>query len=216
MSYVRKIVPASEKLISIFRPHWIYPLEGLIWLALCTSIGLFIDYQLQSINIGDVFTFSVDIMGRTLTHDHTPILWLCIATGLAVCWPLVSAYISTEIGLTDRFIIHKRGIMFIEIDQVDLDDIRAEHVQNGWFGWLIGYGRIRLDNRFIDDVTLPAINNPYRLVKAIHTARFKHPEIEYDREEFDSNAKRIHEQRQNCRPRHKFKKTHAHTQRHEC
>lgn len=196
MSYIKKAITRNEKLLMITRLHWIYPLQGLIGFALLATLGLVIDHNLYVFFTHNAIAFKVDLIWIVFTEKFTPIPWLFAATGMAVLLPQLISYISVEIGLTDQRIIYKKGLIFIEIDQFDLEDIRAENVIHGWFGWLFKYGRVHLDCRFVDDVYLPAIANPYRLVKASHTARMKHPGIAYTKDEFERNIEEIEKRRQ--------------------
>lgn len=205
MSYVRQIIGNDEKLLATFRPHWIYFLEAALWFVGLSAIGFILDYYMYAFFTHNAVRFNIDMYFLVFTEEFTPIPWIFVFTGLAVFIPLFLVYISTEVGLTNQRIIHKRGWMFVEIDQVDLEDIRGEHVIHGWFGWLLGYGRIRLDCRFVDDVTLPAIRNPYRLVKASHTARLKNPLIEYGHDEFWSNMEQVEKLRSQALAKNKMK-----------
>ncbi len=204
MSYIRKVISNEEKLLSIFRPHWIYPFEGLLWFVFLTVIGFALDFYLYQYFGLHAIRFRVDLWLIQFDEKNTPIPWAFMFCGFAVFWPLFLAYISTEIGLTNQRIVHKKGLIFIQIDQVDLDDIRAEHVFHGFLGWLLGYGRIRLDCRFIDDIWLPAIRDPYRLVKASHTARMKHPGIDYDADMLQTNLQQIDKRREEAQARQKI------------
>lgn len=191
MSYIRKVITSEEKLLFISRPHWIYPAEGLFWFALLTITGIIVsNYFYDYIGLHAI-KFSVDLWILEFDEKNTPIPWAFAFTGLAMFWPLFLAYISAEVGLTNQRIIYKRGLFFIEIEQVDLEDIRAEHVSHGWLGWILGYGRIRLDCRFVDDLWLPAIRDPYRLIKASHTARMKRNDIDYSANDLGTNLERI-------------------------
>lgn len=196
MDYIRKVITREEKLLAIFRPHWIYIFEGAFWFVFLTVAGLIADYLLYSHYGLNAASFSIDLWFLHFDGSNTPIPWIFSLCGLAVFWPLFLVYISSEVGLTNQRIIFKRGLFFIEIDQVDLEDIRAEHVFHGWLGWALGYGRVRLDCRFIDDVWLPAIRNPYRLIKASHTARMKHPGIDYAPDELHANLARAEQKRE--------------------
>lgn len=191
MGYVRKVINADEKLLSISRPHWIYLFEGLLCFAILTIAGLVLDYYFYLYVGSHAIRFDIDLWLIQFNEIRTPIPWIFSFSGFAIFYPLFLAYISAEIGLTNQRIIYKRNLIFIEIEQVDLEDIRAEHVSHGWFGWLLGYGRIRLDCRFIDDVRLPAIRKPYKLIKAMHTARMRHPGIDYTDETLHKNLERI-------------------------
>jgi hypothetical protein len=114
-----------------------------------------------------------------------------------VLWPYLITYISTEVGLTNERIIIKSGLILVKVDEVDLEDIRAEHVYHGLLGWLLKYGKIKLDCRFVEDVDILAIANPYRFVKASHKARQMHPRINYNEGEYSANIKSIELKREN-------------------
>lgn len=195
MSYVRKVVSHQERLLCIFQPHWIYVAEGVFWFFVLTAAGLIVDHFFYSY-VGEHRFFHGHIGGLHFRGRFSEISLIFMTIGIGVFWTYLMVYVSSEIGLTDQRIIHKKGLVFIEVDQVDLEDIRAEQVFHGWFGWLLGYGRIRMNCRFIEDVWLPAIYNPYRLVKASHNARLKHPLIEYGVDEFHANMERIDQTRQ--------------------
>lgn len=205
MSYVRKAITSNEKLLCISRVHWIYLLEGLFWLITLTLAGLAADYYLYLYFGTHAIHFTVDLAWLHFDEKNTPIPWVLGATGLALFWTCFMEYISVEIGVTDQRIIYKKGLIFIEIQQVDLEDIRGEHVTHGWFGWLLGYGRVRLDCRFIDDLWLPAVKNPYKLIKISHTARMKHPLIDYTAQDLQLNLDEIEERKKKATAKYKLK-----------
>jgi hypothetical protein len=204
MSYIRKVIGNDEKLLATFRPHWIYFLEGLLALGALSAIGFLIDYYLYAFFTHNAVKFNVDLYFLVFNERFTPIPWIFVFTGFAIFIPLFLVWISTEVGLTNQRIIHKRGLIFIQIDQADLEDIRGEHVIHGWFGWLLGYGRVRLDCRFVEDILLPALSNPYKLVKASHSARLKNPAIEYGHDEFWANMEKIERARSEAREKSKL------------
>ncbi len=195
MGYIRKVTGANEKLVLITRLHGIYLFMAFFWFAAIAGLGFFLEYMLWHYAGSKIFTYELDLWFITFNQEHTPIPWMFTLAGFAVFWPLFTTYISTEVGLTDRRIIHKKGLVMIEVQQVELEDIRGEQVHHGWLGWLFGYGRIHFDCRFIDDVYLPAIRDPYRLVKAVHTARMRHDDIPYTRDDLDGDIIRIDEER---------------------
>jgi hypothetical protein len=79
--------------------------------------------------------------------------------------------LGTQIALTNQRLVYKTGLLIVNTEEIDLVEIRAETVHHGLLGRLLGYGRIKLDSRFVGDVFLPAVRAPYRLVKAMNTAR---------------------------------------------
>jgi len=197
MKKIAKIINPNEKVIAVRRPHWIYLAWGVFWFILMSGIGIMADELLfryaGSVIPPETLWFNVDWGIVQISRHGTPIPLFGIATGLAVMLPYFLTYISTVIVLTGERFIHKTGLIFVQIVQVDLEDIRAEHVDHGYLGWLIGYATIRFDCRFIEDVRLPAIAKPYALIKATHNVRYKHPQIEYEQDEFERDLQMIDE-----------------------
>lgn len=186
MSYIRKVISTQENLVLLTRLHWIYLFEAFFWLFLFIALGLGANYLFVDLMGNKSFDYNINLYYVQFNPSYIPISWGFYGVGLAIFTPLFIKYISTEVGLTSRRIIHKRGLIMIEILQVELEDIRGEQVHHGWLGWLLGYGRIHFDCRFIDDVILPAVYNPYRLVKAVHTARMRHEAIPFEVQDLDA------------------------------
>lgn len=191
MSYIHKVINSHEKILVVARPHWIYFVEGLLCLGGLILTGFILDYYVYLFMESRGIVFSVDQGFLQFNQNDLILPWLLGLVGFGIFWPLFLTYISVEISMTDQRIIYKKGLLFIEVDQVDLGDIRAEQVYHGWLGWMLGYGKVHLDCRFVGDVWLPAIAKPYRLVKAIHIARLRHPDIEYDRHDLARHLARI-------------------------
>jgi hypothetical protein len=126
MSYVRKVIAHDEKLLSISHAHWIYVVEGVFWFGLLFASGLVVDHYLWVYFGSKGGAFSFNFWLFRFNEVHTPIPWLFGITGFSLFWPLLLKYASTEVGLTDRRIIHKRGLILIEVQQVDLEDVRAK------------------------------------------------------------------------------------------
>ncbi|MCB9990427.1 MAG: PH domain-containing protein [Rhodospirillales bacterium] len=84
--------------------------------------------------------------------------------------------IATEIALTDQRLIYKTGLIFVDVKEIDLAEIRSETVHHGLLGRFLRYGEVHLDSRFVGDIYLPAMVKPYILLKDIHAARRKLPD----------------------------------------
>ncbi len=206
MSYVAKAISDEERLLTLARPHWIYLMTGFVWWMIFILIGLFLDKYFDEYLSRYSLDFFLNLKIIYFSGQVTPISVMFTLIGITAFWPFFMTYISSEIGLTNERIIYKTGLIFVQIDQVDLDDIRAEHIYHGWLGWFLGYGKIRIDCRFIEDLKLPAISKPYRLVKASHNARYRHPEIEYGHDEFSGRLKQIEHHQTQATPAKKIEK----------
>ncbi len=167
MSFVKKILGPDETLIGITSAHWIYGATGIVWLAGMMIIGLILDSYATGF-FGYLFRDSgapaVNIIGNVM-------FWMATALGIVMFFFYILVMISLEVGLTSRRIIYKRGLIFVDVKEVDLEEIKAADVNNGWFGRFLNYGYVILDARFVTGVDLPAIAKPYRFVNALNEAR---------------------------------------------
>lgn len=161
MSFIRKLIGPDEKFIGIGRIHWIYAAKGFAWIFGLMGGAYFINQVLN--DFAGNFR-PVDIIGDYL-------FWMAAILGgvLSVCYFLM--WIATEIGLTNKRIIYKRGLIFVDVKEVDLEEIKAAEVDNGMLGSILNYGYVFFDARFIENVSLPAMADPYRFVKALNEAR---------------------------------------------
>jgi hypothetical protein len=167
MSFVKKIIGPDETLIGITSAHWIYGATGILWLAGMMVIGLVLDYYATGLFdylFRDTGAFAVNRISEGL-------FWIPTCFGLVMFVMYFLMMISPEIGLTTKRVIHKRGIIFVDVKEVDLEEIKAADVNNGLFGRFLNYGFVVFDARFVAGMDLPAIGKPYRFVKALNEAR---------------------------------------------
>lgn len=167
MSYIAKnIIGGDERLIGIARLHKIYLIAGAFWGAVCIGIGFAI-YRFAAVDtIPDM-----KIMGHNLGTMPDWILGIFTATGFFIFLVNLINVIAIELALTTRRVIYKRGLIMVEVEQIELDEIEGERVHHGVLGSLLNYGAITLDCRFINDIRLPAIRNPYKFIRALHKER---------------------------------------------
>jgi len=172
MHHVRKVIAHHEKVLWHQRLHWIYLLEGLCWLVGLSVFGVLADIYFWTIFDPPEFI----ILGSTI--------YLYANLGILTVIPIITAgvgiivlarrwmtFFFSEVVLTDRRLIHKEGMLMVDINEFELEDIRAEHIHQTLFSWLFGYGMVRFDFRYIKDQSLPAIANPYRFMQKLLGAR---------------------------------------------
>jgi hypothetical protein len=97
--------------------------------------------------------------------------WLCALMGAVLFWLYFLMVVATEIGLTSKRIIYKKGLIFVTVKEGDLEEIKAAEIDHGYLGRIFNYGYLNLDARFVENVSLPAIGQPYRFIKALNDAR---------------------------------------------
>lgn len=169
MSFINKIKGPDERLVGVAYIHWIYGLQGILWLAGLMCFGLFVDHFFTNLAAG----FKSNIGFAAVTSFSNLIFWICTGIGAILFFFYVLMIATTEIGLTDKRVIYKRGFLFVKVAEMDIEEIKAVNVNNGVFGRILNYGYVLLDARFVENTNLPALGDPYRFVKALNEMRTK-------------------------------------------
>ncbi len=168
MSYVRKVIGPDEKLIGIARLHWIYIAQGILWFAACVAVARLAGAAFNHLLAVIPATSAIGLPILALQAWLTP---FALFFGAIICSLYVVKVLTTEIALTDRRIIYKRGWLFVNVKEIDIEEIRGEHMDMGYLGRFLNYAYINLDCRFIGDIHLPAIEHPAGFLKALHKMR---------------------------------------------
>ena len=167
MAFIDRVVGPDEKLIGIVSVHWIYALKGGLWF-----LGLFLAGRYGYSLLTELLVMYPQLQTNAAIMIFANwFFWICTAIGALLCLFYIVMYLTTELGLTTQRVIYKRGWLMVDTKESDLEEIKAADVDNGIWGRFLTYGYIRFDARFVENVTLPAINDPYRFVKALNEAR---------------------------------------------
>ncbi len=164
MSFIKDIAGPDEEVIGVASVHWIYVVKGLVWLLSFMGMGL----------LGD------DLMGGLVDYGITAyglwgnfIFWILTVVGIVISFFYFLMWIAAEIGLTTKRLIYKSGLIFVDVVEVDLEEIKSAEIDSGFLGVFLGYGYVFLDARFMRNVMLPAVSDAYGFVQALNAARSK-------------------------------------------
>ena len=78
---------------------------------------------------------------------------------------------TTEFGLTDRKIIYKVGFFSRETHEIPLTSLDEVTVEQGFWGWLFGYGQLRLWGSGRGELCSPPVMNPILIRQKMSDAR---------------------------------------------
>src|SRR5262245_14887204 len=152
MSFINKIIGPDEKLIGRASAHWIYGVKGLSWLVMMAAFGVF----LQAYGAG-FFNYVFRNSGAdAIAAISRTLFWLPTSLGAVMFFLYFLQMISLEVALTTKRVIDKKGLIFIDIKEVDIEEIKEVNVDNGILGRFLNYGYIKLDARFVSNIYLPA------------------------------------------------------------
>ena len=97
------------------------------------------------------------------------VIWLffVITLPLAVYEYLRVRY--TELGLTNKRVICKTGIISRKSEEMKLTSIETVEIDQGVLGRILGYGNIHVSGRGISDVVLRSVKDPMAVKRAIES-----------------------------------------------
>ncbi len=97
------------------------------------------------------------------------VLWLLlvITLPLAIYEYLRVRY--TELGVTNKRVICKTGIISRKSEEMKLASIETVEIDQGILGRIFGYGNIHISGRGISDVVLRAVKDPMAVKRAIES-----------------------------------------------
>lgn len=105
------------------------------------------------------------------TYSLKSWLWLFIAG-----WALIGIYVffvrqirkwTTELVVTNKRFVFKRGVLNIKTDEFTANRIQAITLSQPWLGRVLGYGQLNIRGEEIGQFGLPVIANPLDFRRAL-------------------------------------------------
>jgi len=78
---------------------------------------------------------------------------------------------TTEIAVTNRRLIYKRGLVARHVGEMSIDRIEGVNVLQGILGRLLNYGRVAVRGMGVGEVVLPPIEDPIAFRLSIEKAK---------------------------------------------
>jgi hypothetical protein len=170
LPFINQAVGADETLIMSADLHWIFLAKGVAGLLVSVFISSLID------------TYSGEWMLSLHDQDKTDLSFIVfrlsnilqyffIALGVILFLIYCATFMTTKVALTTRRLMLRKGILFVKLNNIDLEEIKGEYVDHGMLGRFFNYGEIHMDARFVQNFYVPNIADPYRLLRAINESR---------------------------------------------
>lgn len=173
MIYVQQSLVPGEKIVFGGFFHWMYTVSALSWIF----IGLFMAFMLihgaMYVQYSEIPPLSYYVQAMWELHPYVRLGAFCLMLfGFFQCGLMFAVRATTEIAITDRRLIIKRGIIARQVDEMSIDRIEGVVVQQGIMGRIFGYGRVIVRGMGIGAIVLPSmLDNPIALRQAIDKAR---------------------------------------------
>lgn len=151
MGYVERVLQPGETIRHASRIHWVVYLPGLL-LCLIALVGL--GYMAKNGANAAVFAFLAIVGGAGLVS---------LASAWFRRW-------TTEIAVTDRRVIYKRGFIRRHTIEMNMDKVESVDVDQTILGRILDYGTITVRGTGAGLEPLPRIDSPIELRNSV-TAR---------------------------------------------
>ena len=102
-----------------------------------------------------------------MIYDVISLLWLLSIVGIPVFLERVIRKSTTELAVTSKRFIFKRGFISRVTDEFTTNRIQHVKVKQSFFGRLFNYGRVQIKGSEFGQLNLPLIANPTRFRRAL-------------------------------------------------
>ena len=172
MIYVQESLVPEEKIVYAAQFHWMYTVSACFWLVIGLILGWFVLYS------GILITFQ-DLPSAYYTEavwELNPMIRFAalgmVLFGILKCSMMMAFKATTEIAITTRRLIFKRGIVARHVDEMSIDRVEGVIVEQGVLGRIFQYGRVIVRGMGVGAIVLPGmLITPIMLRKAIEKAR---------------------------------------------
>ncbi len=175
MLYVQQSLGPGEEIIKIGKFHWMYNVSavmaivwGIIW-GILIIVGAYFAYPLF-VKGG----LAGDNLMEQLQNMHVGVriaAFLSFVFGLMKFARMMVIKATTEIAVTNKRIIYKRGLVARYVGEISIDRVEGVNVLQGIMGRIFNYGRLIVRGMGIGEVILPPIADPLSFRKAIDQGR---------------------------------------------
>jgi uncharacterized membrane protein YdbT with pleckstrin-like domain len=100
-------------------------------------------------------------------------LWLLLVITIPVAIYEFLRLRYTELGVTNKRVIFKTGIISRKTEEMKLASIETVEIDQGIIGRILGYGNIHVSGRGVSDVVLHDVRDPMAVKRAIES--ISHP-----------------------------------------
>lgn len=169
--FIQRTMGRDETLIMAAHLHWFYLFVGFLWFLGFVTVGAGLDYLIWDFLESNIPPHKRVVLGIQFESRGLILKWLMTAIGSGILIHYLIRYCTTRVALTNKRLLIRTNLIFVKVDEVDLEEIKSEHVANGLLGRFLNYGEITFDARFVGDISFPNIADPYRLLRTTHEAR---------------------------------------------
>lgn len=187
MHYVQESLSPGEKILKISGYHWMYVLNGVIGASIffvLSIVILFVGviyhyYPISKVPPWMIFTAARELAFsdylRAFWHIHIFIrlgAMIMILMGLLSIGARMLVRATTEIAVTTKRVILKRGLVSRRVDQMRTDFIEGDDLDQTIMGRIFDYGTVKIYGTGTESIFFPGYTaDPIGFRRALQAAR---------------------------------------------
>lgn len=179
MDYIRDSLGDDEELVHIGHFHWMYTVSAIVNVVISVVLAVAViviaimvePYLPASLRggagIGDSWLAQV----RDVNPAIKILAFLILVMGLFRYAQMMIIKVTTEIVITNKRLVYKRGLVARYVGEMNIDRIEGVNVLQGIVGRIFNYGRVMVRGMGVGEIVLPPIENPLLFRRKIEKAR---------------------------------------------
>ncbi len=179
MDYIRQSLGDDEELVYVAQFHWMYNASAIFNIVFGVGLAagiiwgvIYAEPMLPSFLRFDVPPDASLIDKIRAVHPTIKILaFLVLLMGLFRYAHMMVVRATTEIAITNKRLVYKRGLVARYVGEMNIDRIEGINVLQGFWGRIFNFGRLMVRGMGVGEVILPPIADPIKFRRAIEKAR---------------------------------------------
>lgn len=179
MDYIRQSLTEDEELVHVAHFHWMYTVSAIFNIVF--GVGLAVAIVIGSIMVQPMLPKFLQVaippgagwleIVRAVHPGVKILAFLVLVMGLLRYAHMMIIKITTEIAITNKRLVYKRGLIARYVGEMSIDRIEGVNVLQGVWGRIFNFGRIMVRGMGVGEVVLPPIEDPIKFRRAIEKAR---------------------------------------------
>lgn len=173
--FLQQTLMPGERVVHIGRFHWSHSFLALIYFLFFAGLGMLFQYLIAQTGLAPDTT----LIGAIRFYNPEGLLlgnlpfWSMTVVGFFIFIRMMLEKIMTEIVITDKRFLYKRGIVSIRSDKMALREINYCEVRQSLLGNALNFGAVLIYTFTLDDdnILLPPIAAPHQLVTRLDEAK---------------------------------------------
>lgn len=187
MMYIQESLAPGEKILKFTQYHWLYvalsALSASIFILLAFAL-LFVGTIYHYYDIVKVPPWKIFLAAKQLSiGDYIKAVWhinILIRVGAFLLFLMaiiqigarILVRVTTEMGVTNRRVVFKRGLISRKVEEMRVDFIDGADVDQGIMGRIFNYGAIKMYGTGAEGIIFPYfMEDPVNFKRAIQAAR---------------------------------------------